>query len=521
MTCYQLLCERANRNGDVVFFGRKTKIRDFLRDIDMFASGLQSIGLAKGDVVTVYLPTCPQSLVAFYACSKLGMIANIVHPVTPIDQLAENLQKTQSKALLFYDALVKDERKLANLGQILVRCSIADYVVWRKPVFATYSALTSKRIFGVITYKQMLVGGTTETQADDDAIVCYMHSGGTTGNAKIVKLTNRALNGTAECIEKMYHPAETIDCYSLVTLPVFHAYGLCAGVHTPLLLGYSVILVPRFDCKIVSRYIKKHNVTLWSVVPAMLKKMQRKNLLDKSYLKKLDVIWCGGDFLEEGLVEEVDTILAKNGSTGKLMRGYGLTETCGVCTVNNYDLYEKGSCGRPMPGCSVKIVDDDGNTLPANQKGEIILYCPGSTSGYLDGTNCITPDGGVRTGDIGYLDNQGFLFVVDRKKRSIKISAVNVFPAEVEECIKQLPFIADCCVVPYKIGEKPYLKAFVTLHESDITQNVERTVIDHCKAKLMRYSVPNAVQVIDKMPLTNLAKIDYLALQTLANSDNK
>ena len=517
MTCYQLLCERANKNGDIVFFNRKTKIADFLRDIDLFANGLVAIGLEKGDVVTIYLPTCPQSLVAFYACSKLGMVANLVHPVTPLDQLEQNLKATNSKALLFYDALVKDERKLGNLNQLLVRCSIADYVGLRRPIFALYSALTTRRIFGVITYKQMLISGQTETQSDGSAVVCYMHSGGTTGNAKIVTLTNNALNGTANAIEKMYHPAKTIGCYSLVTLPVFHAYGLCAGVHTPLLLGYSAILVPRFDCKIVNAYIKKHNVTLWAVVPAMLKKMQRQKLLDKPHLKKLDVIWCGGDFLEESLVEEVDNILAKNGSTGKVMRGYGLTETCGVCVVNNYDFYQKGSCGRAMPGCSIKIIDENGEELPANSKGEIVLYSPGATKGYLDGSTCILPDGGVKTGDIGYLDENGYMYIVDRKKRSVKIAAVNVFPAEVEGCIAELDFVADCCVVPYKVNGKVFLKAFATLQADVLApDNIEKAVIDHCKAKLMRYSVPASVSVLDKLPLTKMAKVDYLALQKMA-----
>lgn len=520
MTCYQLLCQNANKNGDIVYFGHKTKISTFLKDIDLFANGLVALGLEKGDVVTLYLPTCPQSLVAFYACSKLGMIANIVHPVTPLDQLQQNLQKTQSKALLFYDALVKDERKLDGFGQLLIRCSIADYVGLRKPVFAIYSALTTRRIFGVITYQQMLIDGVTPTETDANAIVCYMHSGGTSGKAKIVKHTNQALNGTADAIEKMYHPNPTIGCFSLVTLPVFHAYGLCAGVHTPLLLGYSVILVPRYDCKIVHNYIKRHNVTLWAVVPAMLKKMQRQKLLDKRCMRKLDVIWCGGDFLEESMVDEVDAILAKNGSTGKLMRGYGLTETCGVCVVNNYDFYQKGSCGRPMPGCSVKIVDENGNTLPANQKGEIVLYTPGATSGYLDGTTCVMDDGGVRTGDIGYLDDDGYLYLVDRKKRSLKIAAVNVFPAEIESCIKQLDFVADCCVVPYKVNGKTFLKAFVTLQaDAELSKHLDRVVIDHCKAKLMRYSIPASVQVLDKLPLTNMAKVDYLALQKLAESD--
>ncbi len=517
MTCYQNLVQNANKKGDIIFYNRKTSIANFLKDVDYFASGLISVGLQKGDVVTIYLPTCPQSLVAFYACSKLGMIANLVHPVTPLDKLKENLQKVNSKALLFYDILVKDERLLKDFDQILIRCSIADTVIFRKPAFWAYSLLTTKRLLGVFRYKQMLVGGQTPTETDSNAVVCYMHSGGTSGEPKIVQLTNDAINRTAECIKEMYNPSNAKECCSLVTLPVFHAYGLCASVHTPLLLGYSLILVPRYDVKIVSKYMQKYNVTLWSVVPAMLKKMQKAHLLDKKHIKKLDVIWCGGDFLEESLVTEVDNILAKNGSKGKLMRGYGLTETCGVCVVNNYRDYAPNSCGKPLFGCKIVIADEEGNSLSVGERGEIIVYTPGAMVGYLDGDNCKTADGGVKTGDIGYLDEQGFLYIVDRKKRSVKIAAVNVFPAEVERCIKQLNFIADACVVPYKVEGKTFLKAFVVLQQNSSTENVEQQVICHCKEKLMRYSVPTTVQVMEGLPLTKMAKVDYKALENLAN----
>ncbi len=517
MTCYQTIAKNANPNGDIVFYNHKIKIKNFLKEIDFFASGLVAVGLTRGDVVTIYLPTCPQSLVAFYACSKLGLIANFVHPVTPIDQLKQNLEKTQSKALLFYDLLVRDERKLKNLGQIFIRCSIADTVVWRKPFFALYSALRSRRIFDVYRYKQMLIGGQTPTESDDNATVCYMHSGGTSGESKIVKLSNYAVNGTADGVAKMYHPHPTIGCYSLVTLPIFHAYGLVAGIHAPLMLGYNLILVPKFEPKKVARDMSKYNVTLWSVVPAMIKKMQKEGYFDKKFLKNLDVIWCGGDFLEESLVEKVDQILANRGSRGKLMRGYGLTETCGVCVVNNYDNYQKGSCGLPMPNCRAVIVDDNYQPVPTGTRGEIVIYAPGATSGYLDGSCPKTEDGGVKTGDVGYLDEKGFLYVVDRKKRSVKIAAVNVFPSEVEKVINQLDFVADVCVVPYQRHHKTFLKAFVTLHKPMSQTEVSKKVIAHCKRKLMRYSIPTTVQVLEQMPLTKMAKIDYQTLTKMAN----
>ena len=171
-----------------------------------------------------------------------------------------------------------------------------------------------------------------------------------------------------------------------------------------------------------------------------------------------------------------------------------------------------------MPNCSVQIVDEVGNPLPVGQKGEVVLYSPGASIGYLDGTNCLTADGGIKTGDIGYLDENGYLYVVDRKKRSVKIAAVNVFPAEIESCICQLDFVADCCVVPYKVNGKTFLKAFVTL-ATNAPANLQKAVIDHCKAKLMRYSVPASVQVLDKLPLTKIAKVDYLALQKQAEEE--
>lgn len=510
------MLNRCNKDGKIVYYDHVIPMRKYLRDVEAFARGLTNLGLAKGDVITIYLPTCPQSVIAFYACSKLGVIASFVHPLTPVDELAKNVTQTKSKAILFYDVLVKDERPLANLGVTLVRCSIADYVTVRKPAFALYAKAIGKRVRKIVTFAELIKDDTaTLIAGDEHDVVCYMHSGGTSGQPKIVKISNYAFNEPAITIVKMYNPSNTADNFYLTTLPVFHAYGLCNSVHTGFVAGFNLALIPQYDVKVVKRYFDKYNITAWAAVPAMLLKLIRANALDHKRFGKLDVIWCGGDVLSEQLVEQVDSILAKYSKRpAKLMRGYGLTETCGVCAVNNYDHYAKNSCGRPIDGCQVEIWDDDGNVLPAGETGEIVLTSKGVMSGYLDNDDVFVKDGKwIKTGDMGYVDEQGFVYVVDRKKRMVKIAAVNVFPAEVEACIVQLPFVSEACVVGTKVNGKQYLKAYVTLKEQINKEDVKAQVINHCMTNLIRYSVPTFVEVLDAMPRTKLAKIDYKVLE--------
>ncbi len=517
-TCYEFLQKGADRDGHIVYYGHRLRIADFLSDVERMAGGLTKLGLSKGDVITLQLPTCPQALVLFYACSKLGMVANIVHPLVPVRLLAENIRKTGSKALFFYDATMRDERPLASLGQILVRCSIADYVCVRKPIYALYSRLAGKRLAGLCTYSRLLaMGKGLDTRVSGAAtdILCYMHSGGTSGTPKIVKLSNQAFQSVVDGMWGMYHPDVKHGYYNLATLPVFHAYGLCSAMHGPLCVGYSLVLVPKFDVRKVAYLLGRYDIKVWSVVPAMLKKMLACGVFDRKGLRHLDVIWCGGDVCPESLVEQVDGILAKYGTRARLMRGYGLTEMCGVSIVNNFDHYRKGSCGRPMPGFAVSIWDDEGNTLAEGEQGEIAVSGGGAMSGYLEGEDCLVYRDGtvwVRTGDIGYLED-GYLYVVDRKKRSFKIAAVNVFPAQVENCVAELDFVSEACVVGVKVDGKQFVKVYVTLREKMDADVVREQVIAHCKRNLITYAVPRYVEVLDSMPRTPLGKVDFRALQ--------
>lgn len=512
-SCYQLFAERADKRADVIFYGHKTPVPTLLSNVDALAASFSDMGLTVGDVVTLYLPTCPQAIAAFYACSKCGLIANVVHPLTPLGKLKANLQATKSKVLLFYDALVKDERQLADFEQILVRCSVADYVSLRKPLYKLYSSVSGRRLSAkkCLTYAKLVANkSVTEDVGNADLPVCYMHSGGTGGEPKTVVLPNRAFNDLALSMVKRYDlPVESGE-YSLVTLPVFHAYGLCAAIHAPLVMGFGLILVPKFGAKRVDGCIRRYNATFWTTVPVMLKKMLVCKRFGGKHLRKVKVIWCGGDAVDESLVKSVNEHFVRFGGTARVMRGYGLTETCGVCVVNTYGFNKANTCGMPLPGCSVQIVGENGNVLPVGQKGEIVVSSVGAMSGYLGGNS--TTSGKIATGDIGFLDADGYLTVVDRKKRMVKIAAVNVFPSEVEKVILSLPQIDEACVVSVSVDGKTYLKAYVTLRSGADNFNTS-LVTEICSQKLIKYAVPHFVEVLPQMPRTKIGKVDVAALQ--------
>lgn len=315
-TCYEMLIEGVDlKKGNIIFNDHKISLKTFLKNIEDFSISLKALGFNKGDVLTIYLPTCPQALVAFYACSKLGVVANIVHPLLPLDQLRENLKQTKSKGLMYYDILIRNHKDLASLNQILINCSISNYVIWRKVFFLLFAIYKCRTYKKAIKYSKLIKHNKnakpTELEGRGDDVVCTMHSGGTSGQPKIIELQNSALNDLSIALEKMY--TRKIrgggSEYSLVALPIFHAYGLGVSVHTCLTNQYSLILVPNFKPKKFNAIIKKYNVTFFAGVPVMFKKMiEYKNFYGK-HLAKLKDLWCGGDVLTESFMLLISVVL--------------------------------------------------------------------------------------------------------------------------------------------------------------------------------------------------------------------
>lgn len=529
-TCYHKLIKEYNQGklgSKIIFNKHKQRMSQFVKDIDNFTVVLVNLGFNYGDTLTLFLPTCPQALVAFYACSKIGVIANIVHPLTPIEQLKENLKKTNSKGLMFYDILIKDHSSLESTNQIIIKCSVADYTFWRKPFYSLYARLKCKPYNKTLKYKQLLKENTTSKielpKGSSLDVVVSMHSGGTSNIPKIVKLSNEAINNLSNNLYMMYTSYKTLENnqYTVVSLPIFHAFGLGVAIHSCLIFGYNVILMPKFDAKKINKFIKQYNVTLLAGVPIMFKKMMADPKFEGKHLKKLKDLWCGGDTVNENFVEQFDEKLKKWGSTARLMRGYGLTETCSVCTVNNQKEYRKNSCGKPLPNNIIEIWDDNENKLQANQIGEIVINTNSMMTGYEDNSGITTKNGinYIKSGDIGYIDSDGFVFVIDRKKRVIKISAVNVYPSEIEAVAMTNEKVKEACAVGYHYNEKTYIRLYITIQdkwknlvkEPEISKELKELITN----SLIKYAIPREIKIIDIMPITKLGKKDYKKLESL------
>ncbi|MBQ4627030.1 MAG: acyl--CoA ligase, partial [Clostridia bacterium] len=475
LTCYDYLKMHANRLGDydaVLAFGSRTKLSKIISDADAIAAYINSIGIKSGEVVTVFLPNVVHAFVTFYALNKIGVIANIVHPLTSPEVLKENIETTKSKAIFILDILAPNYAKLLNeTGVTCIICSNSDYVLAPiVPAFRVFEKVKGKGINefkNSIKYTKAISSGKNKKSFDchdGSKIAVYLHGGGTTGKSKTIMLSSNNFNNLAEKLNSLDIPHKAGDEYSLFVLPMFHAFGLGIAMHFPITHGFTSIPMPQFNAETANKHMKKHKVSFVLGVPNMFKKLMEDKGFDGPHLKNLRLVFCGGDFLSERLVKEFNATVAKNGGKGKLFRGYGLTEVSSVCTVNTYKDCREESIGKPLGDIKVEVWDELKNKLPAGQTGELVVTGDTVMLGYFNGDNMVRNDGvyvdknGTRwvlTGDLGYKDSDGFVYFTGRKKRMIIISGYNVYPSDIENAVLNLPFVNEACAVQGYIKNKP------------------------------------------------------------------
>lgn len=532
LTCYDYLKVCAKKTGDfnaVVAFGSKTKLSKIISDIDALAAYFNSLGIKQGDAVTIFLPNVVHAFTTFYSLNKIGVIANIVHPLTSPEGLKESLDITKSKAIFILDILASKYADVLNESGIpVIICSNSDYVVVPAvPAFKIFERVKGgglKEIRNSIKYLKAVSIGSKNKSVDchdGSKTAVYLHGGGTTGKSKTIMLTSNNLNNLAEKLNTLDIPHKAGDEYSLMVLPIFHAFGLGIAMHFPITHGFTSIPMPQFNAEGANKNLKKYNVTFLLGVPNMFKKMMEDKNFDGPHLKNLRLVFCGGDFLPERLVKEFNKTVSKNGGKGKLFRGYGLTEVSSVCTVNTYENCREDSIGKPLGDITVEIWDEMKNRLPAGQTGEIVVKGDTAMQGYFNGDNTVMNDGvyvdekgdrWVLTGDLGYKDADGFLFFTGRKKRMIIISGYNVYPVDIENAVLQLPYIAEACAVQGYQKNKPCVKLCVTLKQPMNHDEAVDKIQTYCKKNLAKFSCPRKIEIYDAFPRTKMAKVDFMKL---------
>lgn len=505
----------------------ETKMSRLFADIEKLASYLVSQGIKKGDVYTIFMPNTPHAFTAFYALNKIGAIANFVHPLTPPDALAQILAHTKSKGMFILDLTCAVFAPVMAKWPTIV-CSISDYCDGVAYKYAMYNEMNNAKVpelETIVKFKDILGMDLTAVETDhnpgkDDAI--YLHGGGTTGKSKTIIHSSFSLNSLAYKLYVLDMAHDYKTAHALCILPCFHAFGLGGSVHYALCNAFKPIIISKFDAVQVNELIRKLNVYEILGVPRMFEKMYEADNFVNEGLKNLGLLFVGGDTVTDDFLLKFEATLAENGSNAKLNRGYGLTEMCAVCTTNSNAYYNLSSDGHPLLGIDAEIWGPDGKKLPNGEIGEIVLSGDTMMNRYLPDENVqetgiYTDENGknwIKTGDMGYMDEDGFVFFSGRKKRIIVISGYNIYPATIEDKVAKLDFIKEVCAVQgYDENGKPLCKLCVSLKDTNADHEQAKAKIkEYCENNVVGYACPRKFEIYDILPRTKIEKIDFMTL---------
>ena len=519
---YQMIKEMATSHPRVTamyYQGRTFSFRQFLKLIDECASYLEhKLSIHEKDVITIAQPNIPNALILFYACNKLGAICNMVHPLTPYNQLKYIIDNTRSKwAFVFEQRVAKEVDRFKEIRDICFVTRVEDYLPPIKKLF--YHVFMNRKIRKKLAKKWRFEGfnytksfkkvniSSSEKLNNGSDLAVMLHSGSTTGDPKTICLSNDNFNFIASCAsEETCIPADKLVGYGcmLSFLPSFHGFGLGMTMHAPLANGFGTALVPKFSPKEVSKVISKTRITCICGVPTAYESLLKsKEFISNSHIKDLHVCWSGGDSMSVTLKNKWDEIMRKNGSDCQLFEGYGLTESIAAIVVNTFDHHKPNSLGYPLKGVDIQIFDENNKKLGVNEVGEIDASA----------TDAAVKDGYVYTGDLGYKDEDGFVFFSSRKKRVIKVSGVGVFPTEIEHLVETVPGVKLVCAIGIPDPRlQAAIKLFVVTDLLD-KEGLKHDIMETCRKYLIRWANPKEIEFRDDLPRTLIGKVDFKQLQ--------
>lgn len=499
------------------FMGLTLTYGRLFQQVDRLATALAKRGIKAGDRVVLLMPNCPQFVISFYALMRLGATAVLANPLNVERELVFKFQDSGAKALIVLDLLsqrVNNIKKQVPL-ELIVYTSLADFLPFPLNLLYPIKRGLDKSMPKVMIErdaKTLMLKDLLQEQAapplvkiDPREMAVLIYSGGTTGVSKGIMLSHQALvaNATQVCAWGNLNDQDTL----LAVLPLFHGFGMSVCMNGPLSHGGTTILLPRFNAREVCRAINKERPTIFAGVPTMFIAIKELPDIDKYDLKSLRGIFVGAAPLPLAVMEEFSQ---RTGAA--LIEGYGLTEAVTAVACNPFlGTRKPGTIGIPFPDMEWKIVDlADGVTeMPIGQAGEIILRGPDLMMGYLnlpDKTAETLRDGWLFTGDIGVMDEDGYVTLVDRKKDLVIIGGFNVFPSEVDEVLHQHPQVAEAVAVGLPHPRKgEYLKAYLVPKAGQ--QIDPQEVIAFCQENLTPYMVPREVEVRTELPKSMIGKV--------------
>ncbi|MCL4453543.1 MAG: long-chain fatty acid--CoA ligase [Candidatus Thermoplasmatota archaeon] len=533
ISIYQALVNSAIKYSDrtaIDFMNTKISYRTLKAEVDTIASGLDGIGIKKGDKVAIMLPNIPQYITYFFAVLKLGGIVVQVNPLYTTREIKYEMEDSGCNVIVTMDEFVQKAMPLypSIIGKIIA-VRVKDYL---PPLISNIYALSNiRKNTKVVPDKNIIIskrpvsirdtGRTAQINPEQDAAL-IQYTGGTTGEAKGAVLSHRNLISNAyQVIETLPEAYKEKTTY-LSAIPFFHVYGMMTAMLTPIIQGSTIILVPDpRNTKMILSAIEKKKPTAFPGIPAMYHSLINYSNINKYNLKNVKICISGASSLPVELQKQFEKL------TGSiLVEGYGLSECSPVANVTplvdeDRAKYRRlGSVGLPAPDTYERIVSlEDGiSDMPVGEQGELLIKGPQVMMGYWnrpEENKKVLENGWLHTGDIARIDKDGYVYIVDRKKDLIIAGGYNIYPREVEDVIYENPKVSECAVIGIPDEHRgENVKAVIVKKDSTLT---EQEVIDFCRERLAVYKIPRIVEFRDSLPLTLVGKIDKKQLRNEKN----
>lgn len=535
---YDKVAEISEYYPDIIaydFMGGKTKYKDFISKVDKCARALAAIGVKPGESVTICMPNAPQAVIMFYAVNKVGAIANMVHPLSSEKEIEFCLKESGSVVCLTLDQFYeKFEHIRPNVSlRTLILTSVKDALspVKKKGYYLVEGRKIKKVPSNaeIIWWEKFLLDGKkyhgtfhAERKAEDPAVILY--SGGTTGTMKGILLSNLNFNALSQQIiatNPIYKPGDKM----LAVMPIFHGFGLGVCIHTILSNGGRVLLIPRFNPESYAKLLKRHKPNFIAGVPTLYEALLRIKSLDRVDLSCLKGVFSGGDSLSIELKKRFDAFLKSHSATIKVREGYGMTECVTASCLTPVNREKEGSIGLPFPDTFYKIVKPGTEEeVPYGEEGEICIAGPTVMMEYINNpeetANTLRrhKDGltWVHSGDLGMMDEEGFVYFRQRIKRMIITSGYNVYPSQIENVLDAHELVHMSCVIgvpdPYKMQK---VVAYVMLKpDAKVShEEAERILLDYCKKHVAKFAMPSRIEFRENLPKTLVGKVAYRVLE--------
>lgn len=501
------------------FLGRELSYEELYQSAMKMANYLQKLGIQKGDRVSIMLPNCPQAVISFYGILYAGGVVVMTNPLYTEREISYQMKDSGAKAIIALDILfprinkVIKETKLENV----IVTGIKDYLAFPKNLVYPF---IQKKQYGMTVkvehrginhlFTEIMKTASPEIAKPpfdfEEDLALLQYTGGTTGSPKGVMLTHRNLISNATMCDAWLYKSTRGEETIMGIIPLFHVYGLTTVLILSVMQGNKMVLLPKFDPEQALKTINKQKPTLFPGAPTLYIGLLNHPDIKKYDLSSIEACLSGSAPLPTEVQEKFERITG-----GKLVEGYGLTETSPVSHSNLvWGDRTKGSIGMPYPDTDCEIfLPGTTDAVPNGQIGEIAIKGPQVMKGYWnrpDATAATIVDGWLLTGDLGYMNDEGQFFIVDRKKDMIIAGGFNIYPREIEEVLYEHEAIQECVVAgipdPYR-GET--VKAYIVLKEGYTV--TEEQLDKHCREHLAAFKVPRIYEFRKELPKTAVGKI--------------